>query len=110
MLLARERTSVLDGVTRLVGLQAQAPRPPFIGLWTRLEGFGRNDLLSLLSARRIVRVTAMRGTLHLMTAADYIALRGALQPALTRGMQSILRDRTAALDFPALDAMARAFC
>ena len=109
MLLARERTSVLDAVTRLVGLQAQAPRPPFVGLWTRLEGFNRDDLLRLLSARWLVRVTAMRGTLHLMTATDYIALRGALQPALTRGMQSVLRDRATALDFPALDGIARAF-
>ena len=109
MLLARERTSVLDVVTRLVGLQAQAPRPPFVGLWTRLDGFSRDDLLRLLSARRVVRATAMRCTLHLMTAADYIALRGALQPALTRGMQSVLRDRATALDFPALEAIARAF-
>ena len=44
-----------------------------------------------------------------MTAADYVALRGALQPALTRGMQSVLRDRANALDFPALEAIARAF-
>jgi hypothetical protein len=109
MLLARERTDALDAVARLVGLQAQAPRPPFVGLWTRLEGFRRDDLLRLLSARRIVRVTAMRGTLHVMTAADYLAMRGALQPALTRGMLSILRDRATALDFPALDAIARAF-
>ena len=60
MLLARERTGVLDVVTRLVGLQAQAPRPPFVGLWTRLDGFSRDDLLRLLSARRVVRATAMR--------------------------------------------------
>jgi hypothetical protein len=109
MLLARERTTVLDAVTRLVGLQAQAPRPPFVGLWTRLDGFNRDDLLRLLSARRIVRATAMRGTLHLMTSADYIALRGALQPALTRGMRSVLQDRVKALDFPSLDGIARAF-
>lgn len=109
MLLARERTTVLDAVARLVGLQAQAPGPPFVGLWTRLERVSRDDLLRLLSARRLVRVTAMRGTLHLMTAADYIGLRGALQPALTRGMQSILRDRATSLDFSALDEVARAF-
>ncbi|MEO8259789.1 MAG: winged helix DNA-binding domain-containing protein [Acidobacteriota bacterium] len=109
MLLAREPANVLDAVTRLAGLQAQAPRPPFVGLWTRLAGFSRDDLLSQLSARRVVRVTAMRGTLHLMTAADYVALRGALQPALTRGMESALRGRTDALDVPALHAFARRF-
>ena len=109
MLLARERTSVLDAVTRLIGLQAQAPRPPFVGLWTRLDGFIREDLLRLLSARLVVRATAMRCTLHLMTAADYIALRGALQPALTRGMYSVLRDRATTLDLPALEAIARTF-
>ena len=109
MLLAPERTDVLDAVARLVGLQAQAPRPPFIGLWTRLERFSRDELLRLLTARRLVRVTAMRGTLHVMTAADYLALRGALQPALTRGMLSVLRDRAKALDFSALDATARAY-
>lgn len=109
MLLARGRTNVLDAVARLVGLQAQAPGPPFVGLWTRLERVSRDDLLHLLSTRRLVRVTAMRGTLHLMTADDYIGLRGALQPALTRGLQSILRDRAKALDFSALDEVARAF-
>jgi hypothetical protein len=51
----------------------------------------------------------MRCTLHLMTAADYIALRGALQPALTRSMQSVLRDRANALDLPALQRIASAF-
>ena len=75
------------------------------------EGFGKRTSSSrLLSARQVVRVTAMRGTLHLMTAADYLALRGALQPALTRGMQSdAARSGAAALDFAALDAIARAF-
>lgn len=96
MLLAREETTAMTAtgaVERLVGLQAQLARPPFVGLWTRLEGFQRDDLLRPLRERRIVRVTAMRATLHLMSAADYVSLRGALQPALTRGMQSILKAR-----------------
>ncbi|HEX7180750.1 MAG TPA: winged helix DNA-binding domain-containing protein [Thermoanaerobaculia bacterium] len=109
MLLAREKATALAAVERLVGLQAQLARPPFAGLWTRLEGFRRNDLLGPLRRREIVRVTAMRGTLHLMTAADYVELRGALQPALTRGMQAILRDRAKDLDLKGLEAEARAF-
>lgn len=51
----------------------------------------------------------MRGTLHLMTAADYVALRGALQPMLTKGMQAILRERAQDLEMDALQAEARTF-
>ena len=39
MLLDREMVPVTDAVERLVGLQAQVPNPPYIGLWTRLWDF-----------------------------------------------------------------------
>ena len=109
MLLSREDATVLGAVERLAGLQAQLARPPFVGLWTRLEGFRRGDLLDPLHRREAVRVTAMRGTLHLMTAADYLGLRGTLQPMLSRGMRSILRERATALDIAVLEEEARAF-
>ena len=64
MLLARHSVSALDAIERLVGLQAQVARPPFIGLWTRLRDFDRSELATALHERRAVRVTAMRGTLH----------------------------------------------
>jgi hypothetical protein len=109
MLLAREQATADQAVERLVGLQAQIARPPFVGLWTRLHGFKRTELADALHARTLVRVTSLRGTLHVMTAPDYIAFRGALQPMLTRGTLAILRDRATALDVDALTAEARAF-
>jgi hypothetical protein len=110
MLLAREEVSALAAVERLVGMQAQQPQPPFVGLWTRMSRFEREDLLQSLRAREIVRVTMMRGTLHMMSAADYRTFRGTLQPMLTAGMNSILRERMAALDLAALlDAAKRHF-
>jgi hypothetical protein len=109
MLLSREEGTAPAAVERLAGMQAQLARPPFVGLWTRLQGFRRGDLLDALNRREIVRVTAMRGTLHLMSAADYLRLRGTLQPMLSRGMQSILRERATALDLQALEEEARAF-
>ena len=42
MLLDREKLPVLDAVERLVGLQAQLPGPPFVGLWARLQDFRRD--------------------------------------------------------------------
>ena len=109
MLLAREKTTALDAIARVVGLQAQVPRPPFIGLWTRLHGFDRAELTAALHDRSAVRVTSLRGTLHVMTTPDYLAMRGALQPMLSKGMQSILRARGSGLDLETLDAEAREF-
>lgn len=107
MLLEREPISVLEAVERLVGLQAQVPGPPYVGLWSRLRGFRRLDLTSLIRERRVVRATLMRSTLHLMTAEDYAKLRPALQPALTRSMNSACRKRIQDLDLERLIEAAR---
>ena len=109
MLLERAAVPVESAVARLFGMQAQIPRPPYLGLWTRLAGFERETLSQALRARRVVRATAWRGTLHLLTADDLLAFRGALQPMLSRGMQSILRDRAESFDMESLLAEARAF-
>jgi hypothetical protein len=109
MLLERQKISTLSAIERLVAMQAQVARPPFVGLWTRIAGFKRADLVSAFHDRKVVRVTSLRGTLHVMTTADYIAMRGALQPMLTRGTHAILRDRLETFDLDALDAEGRRF-
>ncbi|XXF77945.1 winged helix DNA-binding domain-containing protein [Myxococcaceae bacterium GXIMD 01537] len=109
LLLARQKLPVADAIERLVGLQAQLARPPFIGLWSRVEGFQRDHLTRLLQRREVVRATLMRGTLHLLGARDYVALRACLQPVLTRGMNSILKERTGTFDLERVVAEARAF-
>lgn len=98
LLLAREPVPVPAAVERLGGLQAQEPRPPYIGLWTRLEGFRREDLHGALHDRRVVRATLMRATLHLTSAEDYAAHRAALQPALDGAMEGVLKARGAVLE------------
>ncbi|MBE3567607.1 MAG: AlkZ family DNA glycosylase [Thermogemmatispora sp.] len=90
-LLERVEVSPLEASEHLVGLQAQLPAPPFIGLWTRLRNFRHQELHHLLQQRKIVRATLMRATLHLVSAADYLRFRLALQPALTRSLQSFFR-------------------
>jgi hypothetical protein len=82
MLLRRAAVSVEEALERLVGMQAQAPDPPYLGLWTRLEGFRLEDLSTLIRERKAVRIALMRSTLFLVTARDCLALRPVLDAAL----------------------------
>lgn len=84
LLLQRESMPALDAVTHLVGVQAQAPDAPYVTLWSRLAQFAPEELVGLLTDRRVARMTLMRGTLHLATAADCQYLRAVLQPMLER--------------------------
>ena len=90
MLLRREKAGVVKAVEQLLALQAQIPRPPHVALWSRLQKFDRDQLLKALHARTLVRGTMMRGTLHIVSAKDFLAYRTALQPSLTAGMTSIV--------------------
>jgi hypothetical protein len=107
MLLARHRLPAERAIETLVAMQAQFPRPPFVGLWSRLEGFERAELARLLEKRRVVRATFLRGTLHYVTAKDFVALRSLLQPGLDAGLKAILRDRWDRLDMNKLTALTR---
>ena len=89
MLLGRRTASVDEALEHLVGMQAQAPLAPYVGLWSRLEGFRQDDLSERVADRRAVRAMAMlRGTIHLLTAQDALALRPVLQQVLERAYRS----------------------
>lgn len=107
MLMGRVDTEPLAVIEHLVGLQAQQARPPFVGLWSRVSGFRREDLRSLLESRAVVRATLMRATIHLMSRRDYLAFRPVLQPMLSGGAESILRDRLQTFDRDAVLAEGR---
>ena len=98
LLLERRKMKPLAAIEQLAGMQAQVPRPPFIGLWSRVAGFRREDLIRLIERGEAVRATMMRGTIHLVSRRDYVAWRTTLQPMLTRGMQSRPRGRSFELD------------
>ncbi|NSC21894.1 winged helix DNA-binding domain-containing protein [Streptomyces albus subsp. chlorinus] len=79
-LLERARMPVAAAVEHLVGLQAQAPRPPYFALWSRIADFDPAELSRLLESRELVRLSVMRGTVHLVGAADALQLRALTQP------------------------------
>jgi hypothetical protein len=71
-------------VEHLVGLQAQEPKDPYVTLWSRIDGFRPEELEGLLEGREAVRMTLMRGTIHLVTDRDCLALRPAMQSVCER--------------------------
>jgi hypothetical protein len=110
LLLRRHRMAASQALEHLVGLQAQAPHPPYTGLWARLEGFRPDELGRLVADREAVRATLMRGTIHLVTAKDALAVRPVVQPVLERGVHAnstFGRHRLDGVDIDALLAAGR---
>jgi hypothetical protein len=86
LLLERHRMPVLAAVEHLVGLQAQTPNAPYLGLWSRLGGFDASELSGLMAGRQVVRLALMRSTVHLVSARDCLALRPLVHPMMVRGL------------------------
>ncbi|HUZ87516.1 MAG TPA: winged helix DNA-binding domain-containing protein [Candidatus Baltobacterales bacterium] len=71
MLLDREEVDAVTAIERLAGMQAQYSPSPYIGLWSRVRDFKREELESALKANLVYKATLMRGTLHLVTARQF---------------------------------------
>jgi hypothetical protein len=71
LLLERKRLPLVRAVERVAGMQAQWAPAPYVGLWTRIAGFRREELELALLRRRLLRAVLMRGTIHLVSLADY---------------------------------------
>ncbi len=98
LLLERSSLAPLDAVRHLVGLQAQEPQEPYVGLFSRLAGFDPAAASALLADRALVRTLMMRRTIHLLTADDCLGLRGLHQPMLEQRMRAVLRTRLTGVD------------
>ncbi len=108
MLLERVRKPALEAIDFLVGLQAQEPKDPYVGLWSRLEGFDPGEVESLLLERQVARAPLMRGTIHLSTARDCLDLRPLMKPVYDRGLKSNFAKRLPGLDLDQLAEAGRA--
>jgi hypothetical protein len=106
LLLRRHEVSASEAMEHLVGLQAQAPDPPYIGLWTRLAGFRPGELSSMILDRRAVRVALMRNTVHLVTAGDCLKLRPLVQPTIGRNLYTGNAQRAAVKEIDAAELVA----
>ncbi|MEV0059049.1 winged helix DNA-binding domain-containing protein [Nocardia sp. NPDC050718] len=83
-LLERSTLSTPQMCDHLIGLQAQDVPPPFVGLWSRITDFDPATVSAGLEDRSLVRITLMRGTIHLVTPPDALRIAPHIQPELEK--------------------------
>jgi len=109
LLLRRHEMPALAAIEHLVGLQAQEPHEPYVGLWNRLAPFDPQELVDLLESRTAVRTLLMRRTLHLVTAGDSLVLRPLHQRMLVSRGWTTLRRVLPGVDLDELAAAGRPY-
>ncbi len=94
-LLRRTSAEPHEMVHHLVGLQAQENLPPYLSLAARLDDFDPYVVSRGLEERSLVRMTVMRGTIHLLTVDDALSLRQWTQPVQDRERKGSQNTRAA---------------
>jgi hypothetical protein len=95
LLLERSTASLPRVLERMGGLQAQYAPSMYVGLWSRVEGFGRDQLTRALERRSVVQGTLMRSTIHLVSKRDYWAFALAVRDGRRKHWLRTRRDHTA---------------
>jgi len=114
LLLERKRLSPVAVIERLVGMQAQWPPAPYVGIWTRTTSFRRAALERELTKGTVIKATVMRQTLHLVTPRDYAVIRAAMsetnfpwETSLAKRLAPSIRALAAAGHVTTADALER---
>ncbi|MEW6224698.1 MAG: winged helix DNA-binding domain-containing protein [Chloroflexota bacterium] len=71
LLLDRAEVTIEAAVEQVGGLQTQYAPSGYVGLWTRLAGFGREDLTAALERRSVVQATLLRATIHMVSGREF---------------------------------------
>jgi hypothetical protein len=79
LLLERSRMSPTQAIERAGPLHAQGVESTYVNLWSRIDGFRREQLTRGLERGAIVRGNLLRNTLHLVTAREHPVYVGALR-------------------------------
>jgi hypothetical protein len=93
MLLERVSLDVPEVLQRMGGLQAQYAPSMYIGLWTRIDGFDREELTRQLERRDVIQGTLLRSTIHLVSKADYWPFAVGIRVPRRDAYQRAVRDK-----------------
>jgi Winged helix DNA-binding domain len=107
LLLERSPLALPEALEQVAGLQAQYAPSPYVGLWSRLRDFRRDDLTRALEDRRAVQATLMRVTIHVVSAADYPPFVEAVRTGRREWWSRATRSELAGVDMEAAAAVVR---
>jgi Winged helix DNA-binding domain len=107
LLLERSSLPLTGALEQVAGLQAQYAPSPYVGLWSRLRDFRRQDLTRALEDRRAVQATLLRVTIHVASAADYPPLTEAIRAGRREWWSRAARPALAGVDMAAAAAVVR---
>jgi hypothetical protein len=93
LLLERASLPLARALERIGGIQMQYAPSGYVGLWTRLEGFERDDLTRALERRTVVQATLMRTTIHLVSRRDFPVLSAGVREARRESWLAYRRGR-----------------
>jgi hypothetical protein len=71
LLLDRATMPIANAVEQVGGLQTQYAPSGYVGLWTRLAGFWRNELTAALEDRTVIQATLLRTTIHMVSRREF---------------------------------------
>jgi hypothetical protein len=107
LLLERAALPLEAALEQVAGLQAQYAPSPYVGLWSRLRDFGRDQLTRALEDRRAVQGTLLRSTIHLVSAADYPPFAEAIRRPRREWWLRVARRQLDGADMEAAAALVR---
>jgi hypothetical protein len=108
LLLHRSTLDPERAVAQLAGLQTQYAPSGYLGLWSRLAGFRRDELTSALLAGRIVQAWMMRSTIHMLAAGDHAPFSAAVREVRRQWWRRVVKPPPE-LDMPAAAAAVRGY-
>jgi hypothetical protein len=79
LLLERKRLTPAAGIERVGPLHAQGVESTYVNLWSRIDGFRREQLTRALERGTVVRGNLLRNTLHLLSSREYPLYHAALR-------------------------------
>ena len=107
LLLERSPLPLDAALEQVAGLQAQYAPSPYVGLWSRLRDFRRDQLTRALEDRRAVQATLLRSTIHIVSAADYPLFAEAIRGARRDWWTRVARSQLEGVDVEAAAALVR---